>query len=133
MKLTDVKENPAFLSHLASPTAPGKLGAACQPMSSSSPQVEEGMLWSLASEHNKQVPGPPRLPWAKNCSGIAKDQSAEACCVRVQGWGSLLLLGLIARTVPTGRAVHLRESRHGLLLFMMAGMTAPMYFSSGPL
>lgn len=49
------------------------------------PASNGGILWSLVSEHNEQVSGLPRATQAKNCDGIAKDLSGEACYVRVQG------------------------------------------------
>lgn len=128
MKLTDVKESQHF-SPPSFSTAPGKLGAACQPMSSSLPQVEEGMLWSLASEHNKQVPGPPRAALGQELQwDCQRPVSRGLLCqspgvgVLCSSWG-LTLPGLCPQA---GLSIY-GNPRHGLLLFMMAGMTASMY------
>lgn len=73
--------------------------------------------------------GLPELPRAKNCGGIAKNLSAEALPCQSPGldvaccfWG-VTLLGLYPQA---GLSIY-GNPRHGLLLFMMAGMTVSMY------
>lgn len=86
-------------------------GAACQHMSRPCPVVEEGMLWSLASEHNEQVPGPPRAARGQELWWDCQRPVSRGPAVsESRGGGSLLLLGPdIAGTVSTGRPIHLRE------------------------
>jgi len=128
MKLNDVKESQHF-SLPSFSTAPGKLGAACQPMSSSLPQVEEGMLWSLASEHNKQVSGPPRAALGQELQWDCQRPASRGLLCQSPGVGVLCCswgLTLPGLCPQAGLSIY-GNPRHGLLLFMMAGMTASMY------
>lgn len=128
MKLNDVKEGQHF-SPPSFSTAPGKLGAACQPMSSSLPQVEEGMLWSLASEHNKQVSGPPRAALGQELQWDCQRPASRGLLCQSPGVGVLCCswgLTLPGLCPQAGLSIY-GNPRHGLLLFMMAGMTASMY------
>lgn len=86
------------------------------------------MLWSLASEH-KQVPGPPRAALGQELQWDCQRPVSRGLLCQSPGvgvlccsWG-LTLPGLC----PQAELSIYGNPRHGLLLFMMAGMTASMY------
>lgn len=91
--------------------------------------MEEGTWWSLASERNKQVPGPPRAaPGQELWWDCQRPVSRSPAVSESGGGGSLLLSGPdVAGLHPQAGLSIYGNPRHGLLLFMMAGMTVSMY------
>lgn len=131
--LTDVQESQNFSQPssglLSSPRKTGveeRLGAACQHVS---PRWRRGRGGVWPQNVISRSQGLPGLPRAKNCGGIAKDLSAEA--LRCQSPGAEVLCCFQGLTLPAlypqaGLSIY-GNPRHGLLLFMMAGMTVSMY------
>lgn len=102
------------------------LGTTCQHVLQACPPccgVWPHNINKLGPRASQSCPGP------RNVVELPKTCQQGPCCVRVQGWGilccaqDLTWLGLS----PQARPSLYGNPRHGLLLFMMAGMTVSMY------
>lgn len=81
------------------------------------------MWWSLASGYNEQVPGPPRAAPGQELWWDCQKPVSRSPAVSESRGRCCLLLGLYPQA---GLSIY-GNPRHGLLLFMMAGMTVSMY------
>lgn len=116
----------------AVPGKPGlrrKQGQLASTRPNPAPRWRKGCCGVWPQDTTSRPWGLPELPGAKSCGGIAKDLSAEA--LLCQSPRAEVLCCFEALTLPglypqAGLSIY-GNPRHGLLLFMMAGMTVSMY------